>query len=275
MLFRALRPRQWVKNLLVLLGAAGSGVLLEGEVLPRLVLLWCCFSLAASGLYLINDVRDVEFDRRDPRKSSRPVVSGLLAPHHALFLASVLLVCGTFASLLLDRGAGLVLGLYVVSTLLYSWSLKHVPVLEVLIVASGFVWRAAAGALVVDATLSGWFLPLVAAVAVFVVLVKRSGELREGRSQRPVLGVYGERVLARARVVTLALALVLYTGWVVSSPLFLPALVSLVLLAAVLFRVNSSVAAGGAAAPDELVFRDPLLLALAFAWFVCFLLAVG
>lgn len=273
--FRALRPRQWVKNLIVLLGAAGAGVLFDVSVLPRLVLLGCCFSLVASGLYLYNDVCDVETDRLDPRKASRPVVSGLLSPGHALRLAVVLVLCGTVTGLLLDRGAGFVLGLYVVITVLYSWRLKHVPVLEVLMVASGFVARAAAGAIVADVTLSGWFLPLVATVAVFVVLVKRSGELREGRSQRPVLAAYNERVLTRTRLAVLVLVLVLYAGWVSTAAEILAAAVSFPLLAASLLRVNASVSAGAAAAPDELVFRDPLLLGLAAAWFACFLIAVG
>lgn len=268
--FRALRPRQWVKNLLVLLGAAGAGVLFDVSVLPRLVLLGCCFSLAASGLYLYNDVRDVETDRLDPRKASRPVVSGLLSPGHALRLAVVLVLCGTVTGLLLDRRAGFVLGLYVLITVLYSWRLKHVPVLEVLMVASGFVARAA-GAIVADVTFSGWFLPLVATVAVFVVLVKRSGELREGRSQRPVLAAYNERVPARTRLAVL----VLYAGWVSTAAEILAAAVSFPLLAASLLRVNASVSVGATPAPDELVFRDPLLLGLAAAWFACFLIAVG
>lgn len=263
-----------MKNVLVVLGAAGSGTLLDAEVLSDLALLWAAFSLVASGVYLYNDVHDAPLDRLDPRKASRPVASGLLAPGRALGGSSVLLLSGLFLGFGLDVGAGAVLGGYVVSTLLYSWRLKHVPVLEVLIVASGFVARAAAGALLVDAPLTGWFLPLVALVAVFVVLVKRSGEIEEGRSRRPVLSVYGASALRRARYASILGALVLYVGWLAGT-LSLPAAVSLLLLAAALLRVNASVATGRAAAPDELVFRDPLLFVLACAWFVCFLVAVG
>jgi decaprenyl-phosphate phosphoribosyltransferase len=270
-----MRPHQWAKNLLVVLAPAGAGMLFDVNVLSRLLLLWVCFSLVASGVYLYNDVRDAELDRLDPRKASRPLASGQLTSKHASRIAGVLVVSGLLLGSYLDPGAGLVIGVYVVNTLLYSWRLKHVPILEVLLVASGFVARAAAGALLVDAPLSGWFLPLVVVVAVFVVLVKRSGELHEGRSRRPVLAVYRARALASARSVAAVLALALYGGWVLAAPVLVPAAVSFLVLAAVLYRVNASVASGGASAPDELVFRDPVLVVLALTWFGCFLAAVG
>lgn len=272
---RALRPRQWVKNLLVCLGAAGSGTLLGEGVLSRLLLLVVCFSLLASAVYLCNDVLDREFDRLDPRTSSRPVAAGLLTPTAALLLAGVLALMGLLGVFALGRAVAFVLVLYTLNTLLYSWRLKHVPVLEVALVASGFVARAVAGALAVDAPLSGWFLPLVATVAVFVVLVKRSGELMEGRSPRPVLSFYSAPWLRRARRAALLVAIGLFAGWAVSAPVLAPAVVCLVLLACALVRVEAAVSMGRASAPDELVFRDLLLFVLALGWFVSFLLAVG
>jgi len=272
-LLRALRPWQWAKNLLVFFGAAGSGSLLDVGVLPRLGVLLVCFSALASGVYLFNDVRDAALDRLDPRKSGRPVAAGLLAPGFAVVSALVLWAVGLLGALLLDPLAALVLAFYLVSTLGYSWRLKHVPMLEVLLLAAGFVARAAACAVVARAPLGGWFLLLVASAAVFVVLVKRSGELREGRSRRPVLAAYGERGLLVARVTVLFVTLVLYTGWAASTGFSPAVVVSMLLLASGLLRVNASVVTGGAAAPDELVFRDPLLFAFAVGWFVSFALA--
>lgn len=263
-----------MKNVLVVLAAAGTGVLGEASVLSRLFVLWACFSLVASGVYLFNDVLDVPLDRLDPRKASRPVAAGLLSPRSALVASATCTSIGFAAATVLDPATGFVVLLYVLTSVLYSWRLKDVPVLEVLLVASGFVFRAIAGALVVAAPLTGWFLPLVATVAAFVVLVKRSGEAREGVSRRPVLAAYGEHGLRASRRVALFVALVLYAGWVSASPL-LPSLTSFVFLASSLWRVDASVASGRASAPDELVFRDPLLCVLAIGWFGCFLLAVG
>lgn len=272
---RAARPRQWVKNLLVLLAPAGAGALFAPGSLFRLAILFVAFSLVASGMYVDNDLRDVSADVHDPRKRSRPVVSGEL-PHGFARRVSFLFVgTGLVTSLLLSTGVFLTLGFYVVHTALYSRRVKNVPYAEMFAVASGFLVRALAGALVTGAPLRGWFLPLVFAVAFFVVLVKRSSEMREGVSQRRVLAAYNPASLSRLRRASLAIAVVMYAGWALTHAEPLPAMLSALPLGAALLRVEGSVSSGRGAEPDQLVFTDRLLLFYAVSWFAAFLLAVG
>ena len=272
---RAARPRQWVKNLLVLLAPAGAGVLFSPGNLFRLAVLFVAFSLVASGMYVDNDLRDVSADTHDPRKRSRPVVSGELPPGFARRVSFLFIGTGLVTSLMLSTGAFLALGFYVVHTAFYSRRLKHVPYVEMFAVSSGFLVRALAGALVTGAPLRGWFLPLVFAVAFFVVLVKRSSELGEGVSQRRVLAAYTVTRLAHLRRASLALAVVVYAGWALTRAEPFPAVLSMLPLGAALLRVEGSVSSGRGAEPDQLVFSDRLLLFYAITWFTAFLFAVG
>jgi len=271
---RACRPRQWVKNLLVLLAPAGAGLLLRGAVpLPALAALFVAFCLVSSGTYLDNDVLDAPVDRFDPRKASRPVASGALPVRAARVGSVALVLVGTLLALRVSPAAAALVALYAGNTLLYSRRVKHVPFVEVAALAAGFVLRAAAGAMVTSAPLAGWFLPLVASVAVFVVLVKRSSEIVEGVSRRRVLAVYDPVLLARLRRFVLASALCLYSGWALSRPDVVAALASVPPLVVTLGRVEVAARSGRGSEPERLVFSDRVVLVASLAWFALFLLA--
>jgi len=271
---RACRPRQWVKNLLVLLAPAGAGLLLRGAVpLPALATLFVAFCLVSSGTYLDNDVLDAPADRFDPRKASRPVASGALPVRAARVGSVALVLVGTLLAVRASPAAAALVALYAGNTLLYSRRVKHVPFVEVAALAAGFVLRAAAGAMVTSAPLAGWFLPLVASVAVFVVLVKRSSEIVEGVSRRRVLAAYDPALLARLRRFVLASVLCLYSGWALSRPDVVLALASVPPLVVTLGRVEVAARSGRGAEPERLVFSDRVVLAASLAWFALFLLA--
>ena len=272
----ACRPRQWVKNLLVLLAPAGAGLLVSEsawELVPGLFVLFLGFSLTASGTYLDNDVLDAACDRLDPRKVVRPVAAGALPPAAARLGSRVLVPLGVVLVGWVSPPAAGLLVVYAVNTLSYSRVVKRVPFLEVGALAFGFVLRAAAGAVVVSAPLAGWFLPLVSSVAVLVVLVKRSSEVREGVSRRHVLRFYDPAVLACLRGAFLVVSVCLYVGWVVTGPRLVPAAVSIVPLAVALVRVSASSGSGLGAEPERLVFSDRVLLLCAVCWFSLFVFA--
>ncbi len=173
----SMRPKQWTKNGLLLLGVIFSRSLTEPDLLLRVGLSVVDFCLLASATYLLNDLADLEKDRQHPIKRKRPIASGRVSPPVAAALAAVLLV----ASLLLAAGLStsflLVTLLYMALGFSYSLRLKHIVIIDVLAVAAGFVLRAAAGAIVIDVPISPWLYVCTILGALFLAFSKRRHEL--------------------------------------------------------------------------------------------------
>ena len=186
------RPRQWIKNALVIAAAGAAGALGHDDVPIRVTLACLAFCLLASGIYAINDVHDAKEDRRHPRKRLRPVAAGELDPRAATSLGLALMLAGLVMCVEI-RPALVVVGVaYVVLTLSYTMIWRRIPVLDLLAVAGGFVLRAVAGGVAPPVRLSVWFVLVVSSAAVFVAAGKRQSELariedRPGTGRR-VLG---------------------------------------------------------------------------------------
>ena len=173
----ALRPHQWTKNLLVFAALALSKHLFEVEPFLRTLLAFALFCGLSGAVYLINDVADVERDRRHPTKKLRPVASGDLAPRTAAWLA-VLGACTCLVASSLLGSRFVVLGfLYLGLNLLYSFRLKEVVILDVISISLGFVLRAVAGAVAIGVQISDWLLVCTILLALFLALSKRRHEL--------------------------------------------------------------------------------------------------
>ena len=177
-LFEALRPKQWIKNLFVLAGVVFSGQAFEVRSCLRALVCFASFCAASSAVYLVNDVFDREADARHPTKRLRPLASGRLRPKVAV-TAALFLACASLASAWsLSRPSLLVLGFYLAMSAAYTSGLKRVFILDVLIVASGFVLRAVAGAVAVEAEISPWLVCCTFLLALFLALGKRRSELK-------------------------------------------------------------------------------------------------
>src|SRR6185312_5357926 len=144
-LLKTMRPRQWVKNVLVFAAPFVGGDLLTPGIVPKLLIAFVAFSLAASGIYLVNDAKDVAADRAHPTKRFRPIAAGVVSPRLAIAVAVVLLAASVAVSLLASVQLVVVLAVYVAVQLAYCFWLKHQAVLDICIVASGFLLRAIAG----------------------------------------------------------------------------------------------------------------------------------
>lgn len=217
-LVRSLRPRQWTKNVFVFAGLVFSGRLRDPEAVKSAVLAFAIFCLLSGVVYLINDVRDREADRRHPTKSRRPIASGALTPAQALAFAGVLVVFALGASLLISPQFTAIAATYVVLLTTYSTSLKHVVILDALTLAMGFVLRAWAGAVAIPVPVSHWLLLLMLLGALFLALSKRRAEIvalaDEARHHRRILAEYSPYLLDQMIGVVTAstlLAYVLYT----------------------------------------------------------------
>jgi decaprenyl-phosphate phosphoribosyltransferase len=215
-LWRAMRPHQWVKNLLVFAAAAGAGVVGEWSALWRAGVAFVAFCAASSAGYLVNDSIDRDADRLHPAKSGRPIAAGELPVRTAGLVAAALVVFALASSAVVRLELSGVVAVYLVVTLAYSSVLKRVPWVELAVLASGFVLRAVAGAVAIDVRSSVWFLTVVSATGLFVVTRKRWCEKHtHAASGRTVLAHYGARSL---EVVVLAAGLVAgagHGGWAV------------------------------------------------------------
>jgi 4-hydroxybenzoate polyprenyltransferase len=184
-LVRAMRVRHWLKNGFVVAPALFSGHLFDPPVLARAMLTALGFSLAASAVYLLNDVLDRKADRVDPIKCQRPVASGELSVNTALVSALLLAGVAVGGSFFLGINVLLALVAYLLLNVLYSYKLKMVPVLEAMILASGFVLRLAAGALAIDVTISHWLLICGFLLALLLAFSKRVPEVSHPTARTP------------------------------------------------------------------------------------------
>ena len=176
-LLLSMRPRQWVKNIFVLPALVFSKHLFEWKYVRSSLGAVFCFCLVSGAVYLINDIFDAEQDRRHPVKSRRPIASGKLSVAAALGAAGILMLLGLGGAFLLHHSFGLVMLIYAAINLAYSFRLKHVVLVDVLIVASGFLLRALGGALVIQVPISEWFILCSFMLALFLAVVKRRQEL--------------------------------------------------------------------------------------------------
>ena len=177
-MLRAMRPRQWTKNVLFVLPAIVFDVkLLDIELLGRVAAAGVLLVLITGSVYIINDLLDLEQDRAHPTKRKRPLASGALPVELARLQALVLAIVALSLAYALDADVAILLAIYLAIQILYSLYLKHMPLLDVLIVAAGFVIRVLIGGVVIDVVISPWLLAFTGLLALFLVIGKRRQEL--------------------------------------------------------------------------------------------------
>ncbi|HKE99047.1 MAG TPA: decaprenyl-phosphate phosphoribosyltransferase [Actinomycetes bacterium] len=274
----ALRPRQWLKNTLVFAAPGAAGVLTRASVALRSVTAFVAFCLVASAIYLVNDLADAAADRLHPTKRLRPLASGLLRPSTALVAAGLLGLAGLGVSAALGPRFLTVVALYVAVMLAYTLRLKHVAVLDIAVVASGFVSRAVAGGVAAGVVVSSWFLITASFASLFVVAGKRYADRLQLGEQGPqvhaVHAVYTSAYLRYVWMTASAVAISAYCVWASES---LPAraglpwsALSVVPFGLAVLRYALLLETGGGSAPEETVLADRGLQALVLVWAVVF-----
>lgn len=286
-LFSAMRPLQWSKNCLIVVAPAAAGTLTHPVVLRQTVVAFVAFCAVSSAVYLLNDVRDREADRRHPTKSMRAIASRRLSVITAVTTALVLLVLGALVALLVAHPGELlvVLALYVGITLSYIYWIKNVVIVELGAVASGFFLRAEAGAAASHIPVSTWFLVVISFGALFLVVGKRASELKSGTdlSTRHVLGEYSAKFLDSVLTMCATVVVAGYclwafdgtsTGLSANHDATFPTRLSVVpVVFAVLFIMRSA-EAGDGAAPEELLLHNRTVQVLLAIWVVLMIFSV-
>ena len=221
-LLRALRPSEWIKNLLVFAGLLFSGRLDEGGAVLDASLTFVAFCAIASAGYLLNDLRDRDDDRRHPEKRSRPIASGAVAPRTAGTLAVALVVAGIAIGFAVDAEVAGLVALYGAITTAYSLVLKRLVIIDVMTIASLFILRVVAGAVAVGAHASEFLLICTGMLALFLGVTKRRQEAmleeREEAQTRPVLEHYSLPFLDQMIAMVTASAIITYVIYAVDSP---------------------------------------------------------
>lgn len=277
-IIKAIRPRQWVKNLLVL---AAQLVALGDDrftydyrtVLIKVSVAFVAFCLAASTVYLVNDARDVEADRAHPTKRFRPIAAGVVSERLAYGLAIVLGAASLIISWLLTPNLALVMAIYIAIQLAYCFGLKHQAVLDICIVSSGFLIRAIAGGVAADVPLSQWFLLVMAFGSLFMAAGKRYAELqlaeRTGAKIRKSLERYTTTYLRFVWTMSATAVVLCYGLWAFGrddqggTSWFV---VSMIPFTIAILRYAVDVDGGMAGEPEEIALRDRVLQFLAVAW---------
>lgn len=213
---RALRPRQWTKNLIVFAAPLFAFSLTPASLFGSLLafVLFCC---ASSSFYLINDIMDVESDRRHPVKCKRPIAAGLVSIPVAILMAVLLLGSALMVGWWKAPGLGLAILGYALLQVAYNLSLKHKVIVDVVAIATGFILRAWSGAAATGIVLSPWFLLCTAMLALFLGIEKRKAELRlseiKGSKSRRVLKRYSLPLLSRMEGVVTNGTILTYALW--------------------------------------------------------------
>ena len=271
-LVRGLRPRQWIKNFLVLAAPLAAGQVTNTEVLVRTALAFLLFCAISSGVYLLNDARDVEEDRHHPTKRLRPIAAGTLPLGLAWTVAVVLLLGGVVAGYVVAPALGATFTVYVAVQVAYSAGLKHQPVLDLASVASGFLLRAIAGGVASDIPLSQWFLLVASFGSLFMVAGKRYSELHSLGGDSPTrisLQAYSESYLRFVWSLAAATTLVFYGLWAFENKGSPPyAVISLAPFTIGLLRYAVDIDRAVAGSPEDIVLRDRVLQVLALIWLV-------
>ncbi|OBH04401.1 MULTISPECIES: decaprenyl-phosphate phosphoribosyltransferase [unclassified Mycobacterium] len=273
---KAIRPRQWVKNVLVLaapLAALGGPVHYNyADVLTKVSVAFVVFCLAASSIYLVNDVRDVDADREHPTKRFRPIAAGVVPEWLAYTLAVVLGAASLALAWWLTPDLAVVMAVYLSMQLAYCFGLKHQAVMDICIVSSAYLLRAIAGGAATGIPLSQWFLLSAAFASLFMVAGKRYAELqvaeRTGAAIRKSLESYTSTYLRFVWTMSATAVVLCYGLWAFerdrhSGSWFA---VSMVPFTIAILRYAVDVDGGLAGEPEDIALRDRVLQLLFLAW---------
>lgn len=287
-LLLTVRPRQWVKNLLVVAAPAAAGQLASWHTVLRLGLVFVLFTAAASAVYLLNDARDVEADRAHPDKCRRPVAAGTVPVPLAYALGAALAVAATTAAALLCNPAtATLLAGYVVMQIAYCLLLKRILVVDLAVVTAGFVMRAMSGGLALEIPLSRWFLITAGFGALFMVAGKRYSEavlMGEGEGgTRALLRDYSVGYLRFVWQLAAGVAVLAYCLWALEADGgghagaagALWRQLSMVPLILAVLRYAVFADRGAAGSPEDVLLRDRPLAVTALCWGLLYGLSVA
>lgn len=282
---RQLRVEQWLKNLFVFIPLFFSGEFNQSEKLYKAVLTFICFCFVSSSVYIVNDLRDLETDRKHPTKSKRPMASGQISIGGGVALGFIVLFFGIWMLYVIHDPlfVGIVAG-YLMLNLTYSFGLKNVSILDILIISSGFVLRTISGAVVTNVFISQWMVVMIFLLALFLALAKRRDDLvvflNSGDSIRKSIKNYNIEFVNGLLIMLSGIVIVSYLMYVISPEVMERFqsqhlyLTSFFVIAGMMRYMQIAMVENKSGSPTRTLYSDNFIRLVVLGWVLAFYLII-
>src|SRR5829696_5130060 len=281
---KLLRPKDWAKNLFLFIPLFFSGNFFNWDLYPRLLMGFFAFCCVASSIYIINDYRDIEDDKKHPKKAKRPLASGAVSKTNAVLICILLLLMGFGIAYFIRDKFLFVLGIYFVLNLAYSFGLKNIAVLDILIVAAGFVLRIKSGAVIAFIGLTEWLNIMVFLLALFMAIGKRRDDvllkLSSGTDMRKSIKGYNLEFLNVALALVCAVIVVSYFMYTMSGEVILRLgtyrlyYTCLFVLAGIMRYLQIIFVQASAGSTTQILYKDRFIQVSIILWIASFYLII-
>ena len=275
-----MRPHQYIKNIFVLLPLFFIGQIVNTDQLLNGLIAFVAFSLSASAVYIFNDYKDIKDDRKHPKKKHRPLASGLIDKNTALFLMIILLITGLFLMAIVSVNSLIILMIYVFLNMLYSLKLKRIALLDVTIIAIGFVLRLFAGSFAYEISLEIWIVIMTFLLALFLALAKRRDDVlilnKSGNKMRKSMDGYNLKLIDGSMLIMSAIVIVAYIQYTTSQEIIDKFqnenlyLTGLFVIFGIMRYLQITFVEKNSGSPTEVIFKDKIMQINLIFWFFSF-----
>lgn len=261
---KLIRVKHWVKNILIFIPLICSGLVTYSNVISCIEAFFA-FSFASSFIYIINDIRDIEKDKLHPRKKNRPLPSGKIKKSTAIYIAVLMIILAITINTIINNNflnisLYFLLG-YIIINICYSMGLKNIAIIDIVLLASGFVIRVYYGASIINVDVSSWLFLTIMSASLFLGLGKRKKELINNKESRKVLQEYNEAFLDKFQYLSLALTIVFYSLWTIEQSIkFLYLTIPLLII--IFMKYSLNIEKNDEGDPTTVLYQDKLLMGL-------------
>ena len=278
--FTLLRPKQYIKNIFIFLPLFFIGQVTDIELFVKASLAFVAFSLSASAVYIFNDYEDIKDDRKHPKKKYRPLAAGTISKNTALLLMIILFIIGFTLMAVISLKALVILSIYVILNILYSLKLKRIAVLDVTIIAIGFVSRLFVGSFAYDIQLTIWIVIMTFLLALFMALAKRRDDvlifLKSGSKMRKSIDGYNMQLIDGAMLVMASIVIVSYILYTTSQEIIEKFqsenlyLTTLFVIFGVMRYLQLTIVEKISGSPTEIILKDTIMQINLVLWISSF-----
>ena len=277
---KLLRPHQWVKNTFVFLPAFFAGHLFDGKNFVLLLQGFFAFSIVASSIYILNDYRDIEADRLHPKKKLRPLASGQVKPIVAFILMAILITAGLTTAFLLSKSFFSLLTFYLILNVGYCFGLKNISLVDIFIVASGFLMRALAGGWILNIFISQWLVIMVFLLALFLALAKRRDDIlmfiTSGKVMRKTIKSYNLEFVNSSLTMISGVIVVAYLMYTISPEVIARMksdqvyFTTIFVVAGVMRYLQIAMVEENSGSPTKILYSDKFIIFTIAGWLLSF-----
>lgn len=279
-ILQLIRPHQYIKNLFIFLPIFFALKITDTGLLLNAIIAFIAFSLTASAIYTLNDYHDIEEDKHHPKKRSRPLASGAISKVQAIIIMSILSILSITIMFSLSMQATIILIGYIVMNIAYSFYLKHVAILDISIIAIGFVLRLFIGSAVTNIPLSMWIVIMTFLLALFMALAKRRDDLLiyldTGQKMRKVIDGYNLQFLDSAMAIMASVVIVAYTIFTTSAEVMARVhsqylyLTALFVILGIMRYLQITFVYNDSGSPTKIIIKDRFMKVMLAGWIISF-----